>query len=380
MALANLAGRRLAGALADGAEHEGGDGGGGGGGETGAPPASEPIDTEGRWLEGVAPACIDVGLDWRACDRIAVPEFRRSAYGPIAPPSVAYLRTADGKAVVVKAGGRCGTELCAAEVAAAVGVRVPPMRLVSRRDKEHSDICFALERLSLLQVRWHGEVVENLLREKHLLVAEHVPGRTVDGMPQPDVARTLCGAQGDFLVQLGGLMAFDMTLNGDRFPALPEDGDDGDEIREVDMASVLSDDTNRLWTCENLGSLTEGTVERVAILREVSKVCTAIAARQPQMCAPTARVVAGLRQRLNLPSLDKQAGRLLEDGFIATGKAIAALSVDDYRGMVERAVETVGEVVGILDDPLLPPLDVDLMAGVSAVFRRCFLGVTTEDD
>jgi hypothetical protein len=36
--------------------------------------------------------------------------------------------------------------------------------------------------------------------------------------------------------------------------------------------------------------------------------------------------------------------------------------------------------VGILDDPLLPPLDVDLMAGVSAVFRRCFLGVTTEDD
>ena len=87
-----------------------------------------------------------------------------------------------------------------------------------------------------------------------------------------------------------------------------------------------------------------------------------------------------MRQRLNLPSLDKQAGRLLEDGFIATGKAIAALSVDDYRGMVERAVETVGEVVGILDDPLLPPLDVDLMAGVSAVFRRCFLGVTTEDD
>ena len=129
----------------------------------------------GKCWGGVAPATVGDGsrLDWRACDRIAVPQFRRSAYGPISPPAVAYLRCADGTAVVVKGGARCGTELCAAEIASKIGVRVPLMRLVSPRDEEYSDISFALERLSLLQVEWHGEVVQSLLQEMHLLVPEH---------------------------------------------------------------------------------------------------------------------------------------------------------------------------------------------------------------
>lgn len=372
MSLPNLAGRRLKDGLAHGTEREGG-GAGDGAGRV-SPATAAETDSEGRWMECVAPACIDGGaqLEWRACDRIAVPQCRRSPYGTISPPAVAYLRFADGKAVVVKGGGRYGTELCAAEIAFKVGVRVPAMRLVSQRDEEYRAIRFALERLALAQVEWHGEVVHQLLQEKHLLVAQYVPGRSLEGMTQPEVARTLCSAQSEFLVQLGGLMAFDLVLNGSRFPTLPTETDDGGDTREVDLASVLVDDSNRLWSCENLGALTEETTERVAILREVEKVCISIAARKPQKCMATARVVAGLRKRLNLPSLHVQAGGRMQDGFIATSKALASLSVDDYRAMVERAVETVGDVVGILDEPLSPPLDVELMGGVSEVFRRFF--------
>ena len=75
---------------------------------------------------------------------------------------------------------------------------------------------------------------------------------------------------------------------------------------------------------------------------------------------------------MNLPALDVVAGGRIQDGFIATSKALARLRVDDYRAIVDRAVDTVGDVVGILDEPLSPPLDVELMAGVSAVFRRVF--------
>jgi hypothetical protein len=325
-------------------------------------------------MECVAPACIDAGsgLEWRTCDRIAVPQFRRSPYGPISPPAVAYLRFADGNAAVVKGGGRYGTELCAAEIASKIGVRVPAMRLVSQGNEEYSAIRFALERLCLAQVEWHGEVVQLLLHEKHLLVAQYVPGRPLEGMAQPEVARTLCSAQGEFMVQLGGLMAFDLVLNGSRFPTLPTETDDDEEIRQVDLASVLVDKSNRLWSCENLGALTAETTERVAILRDVEKVCGSIAARKPQKCEATARVVAGLRKRVNLPALDVVAGGRMQDGFIATSKALANLSVDDYRAIVDRAVDTVGDVVGILDEPLPPPLDFELTAGVSAVFRRFF--------
>lgn len=372
MALPNMAGRRLKDRLANGTEREGGGAGDGAGRVLPAP--APQTDSEGKWMEGVAPACMHEGggLDWRACDRIAVPQFRRSAYGPISPPAVAYLRCADGTAVVVKGGSHCGTELCAAEIASKIGVRVPLVRLISRCDEEYNDIRFALERLSLLQAEWHGEVVQNLLAGKHLLVAQYVPGRTLEGMTQPEAARTLCGADGAFLVQIGGLMAFDLVLNGSRFPTLPTEVDDGDEVREVDLSSVLVDEFNEMWSCENLGALSEETTERAAILREIEKVCASIAARKPQTCAATARVVSGLRRRINLPSLDVHAGGRVQDGFIETSKALARLSVDDYRTVVDKAVATVGDVVGILDDPLLPPLDVELMGGASAVLRRFF--------
>eukprot|EP01043_Picozoa_sp_COSAG02_P027374 COSAG02_NODE_1612_length_11675_cov_29.558310_10_plen_372_part_00 len=370
MALPNLAGRRLKDGLANGMEREGG--GAAGGLARASPTAPPQTDSAGKWLECVTPACIDAGseLEWRTCDRIAVPEFRRSPYGSISPPAVAYLRFANGTAAVVKGGGRYGTELCAAEIASKVGVRVPPMRLVSQRDQEYSSIRFALERLCIAQVEWHGEVVHQLLQEKHLLVEQYVPGHPLEGMTQPEVARTLCSAQGEFMVQLGGLMAFDLVLNGSRFPTLPTDDDEG--IRQVELASVLVDKSNRLWSCENLGALTAETTQRVAILREVEKVCASIATRKPHKCRATARVVAGLRKRVNLPALDVVAGGRMQDGFIATSQALASLSVDDYRAMVQRAVDTVGDVVGILDEPLSPPLDAELMGGVSAVFRRFF--------
>lgn len=373
MALPNLAGRRLKDGLANGTEREGG--GIGDGVPRRSSEAASQGDSEGGWMKFAAPACIGVPsgavLDWRGCDRIAVPQFTRSPYGPISPPAVAYLRFADGKAVVVKGGGRYGTELCAAEIASNIGVSVPPMRLVSQQEEEYNAICFALERLSLAQVEWHGEVVQHLLQEKHLLVVQYVPGRSLEGMQQPEMARTLCGDQGEVLVQLGGLMAFDLVLNGSRFPTLAaEQG--AEELRHVDLSSVLVSESNQLWACENLGTLSEETTERVAIIREVEKICTSIAARTPQNCVATARVVAALRERLNLPSLGVQAGGRMQDGFIATAKALASLSVHDYRAMVGRAVATVGDVAGILDEPLSPPLDVELMGAVSAVFRRFF--------
>lgn len=142
---------------------------------------------------------------------------------------------------------------------------------------------------------------------------------------------------GEFLAQLGGLMAFDLVLNGSRFPTLLVDSDDGEEIREADLASVLVDEVNRLWSCENLGILSEETTSRVAILREVEKVCSSIAARKPQKCVATARVVAGVRKRLNLPSLDLQAVGRMQDGFIATSKALASLAAD-FSSVASRLV------------------------------------------
>lgn len=372
-----LAGRWLG--AAEGREREGGGPplAGAAAGIT-AEPEVPVTDSEGVWLGGVPAACIDAGLmDWRVCDRLAVPEVRRSPHGPMGPPGgVAYLRCGDGTAVVVKGGRNAGTELCAAEVAAAAGVLVPRMRIVTRGEPEYGEIVFALERLALLQAQWHGEVVSSLRQEKHLLVVQHVHGgRTVDGIPQPDMARTLCGAEGAFMAKLGELMALDLVLNnGARFPTLPiPDGDD-EEVREVDLASIVADESGRLWACENLGSLTADSIATRGRVLEVEKACGAIAARNPNgsMCPPIARVVAGLRQRSNLPSLDKRAGHMLAVGFTATAARLARLKVDDYRGMVDRAVETVGDVAEELDDALPLPLDAELMAGVSACFQVAF--------
>jgi len=342
------------------------------------------------WRAGAAAAPIE-GIAWRDVTEMAVPEERRSAYGP---EPIFYLRDTNGACIVVKACASCEAELCAAEVAAAagLGITVPRTRVVPVDTEEYGEIFGALSRLSIQQVQWHGQRVLDARQAPFLAVCVWEPGHGMVGMKPDEAAKAVLGRGGAVLKLFGELMALDLLLNTLRFPLLQpaEDAPARGGEAKLDLEGILVGDGQgcpRLCGCEfrtNVDAMIvwDGSGQLRDRIREMEKLCKAIAKsaaeQTPGSDTPMAPLVAVLRQEIGVASLAGRAVRLLSEGFAAAARRLSELEGADF----SRAVRAAGAALGRegaspgegsqSDEEDGSELDEEWMAAVSAVYRRCF--------
>ena len=352
------------------------------------------------WRAGAAAAPIE-GIAWRDVTEMAVPEERRSAYGP---EPVFYLRDKHGACIVVKACASCEAELCAAEVAAAagLGITVPRTRVVPVGTEEYGEIFGALSRLSIQQVQWHGQRVLDARQAPFLAVCAWESGHGMVGMKPDEAAKAVLGGAGAVLKLFGELTALDLLLNTLRFPLLQpaEDAPARGGEAKLDLEGILVCDgipacslvgdgqgCPRLCGCEfrtNVDAMIvwDGSGQLRDRIREMEKLCKAIAKsaaeQTPGSDTPMAPLVAVLRQEIGVASLAGRAVHLLSEGFAAAARRLSELEAADF----SRAVRAAGAALGRegaspgegsqSDEDDGSELDEEWMAAVSAVYRRCF--------